>query len=714
MSHKIGELGILNFIPTSLHAGIRNGTNTTNLSTYIQNAINSYTSSTNAISRIYVPAGQYRIESTITVKGHQIIFGDLSSTNVGGVPGTEFIWYGADGGTAFITSTDDNSDWSRSGIENIKITNSTMTTDGYGLKVRNPQNGSYLKRVQISGFPRTQVLVYEPSTRVSGFGTTPGSWAIDDLYVTGGTIPVQIQCTIETTEIRNMVVGTTSTATVGCLIQRGNGSITQAAPIVIISSYVEMVGGTGDIHGFEWDSDLPITFIGCSVQRDSATPVSTKSAFHYTWSGRSIPTAEIINCSSWRMFNLYQFDTAVLSEAATSISVQQSFTWRRQPSDYAYPVQFWSGLSTPTIKQSDTAVNSATGQALTMQAQNATGTTTVGGSLQLRPGTGTSSNGVVRLIDPTTGNSSIQFSPVSAGNSTITAVGTVTSFNINYNSTSSGAGGTFTLQGQTTSASSSAGGNLNLNAGSSNTSGAGGDMQLTPGTGTTQNGANILNGNLVIRYASIALSDADQTISVSNSRPSSIVFTGTLTATRTITISAPASTNVTGQTKIVQNNCTGGSIVVKFLGGGTGTTIAPGNSSIVVADGTNATTLMRGVGSLAAGIVHSDSSGNLSSSGIQLASTSVGITSGTTTLSATQYRFGYIILTGSLSGSNTIIFPSIVGAKWIVDATAVTLNANTITLQANSINWGTTVGITNIYSITYGGTGKLYGNALTP
>ena len=49
------------------------------------------------------------------------------------------------------------------------------------------------------------------------------------------------------------------------------------------------------------------------------------------------------------------------------------------------------------ISQTDTAINSATGAPFTIQAQNATGTTSIGGDLILKPGTGTSSNGSVKL-----------------------------------------------------------------------------------------------------------------------------------------------------------------------------------------------------------------------------------------------------------------------------------------------------------------------------
>jgi len=51
------------------------------------------------------------------------------------------------------------------------------------------------------------------------------------------------------------------------------------------------------------------------------------------------------------------------------------------------------GTTSPTLKQSDQTANSTNGQALTIQAQNATGTTSTGGNLVLASGTGTTAAG---------------------------------------------------------------------------------------------------------------------------------------------------------------------------------------------------------------------------------------------------------------------------------------------------------------------------------
>lgn len=58
-------------------------------------------------------------------------------------------------------------------------------------------------------------------------------------------------------------------------------------------------------------------------------------------------------------------------------------------------VTFTNSISAPKIYQADITTNSITGETLTIQAQNATGTTTVGGSLSLAAGTGTSTHGSI-------------------------------------------------------------------------------------------------------------------------------------------------------------------------------------------------------------------------------------------------------------------------------------------------------------------------------
>lgn len=58
---------------------------------------------------------------------------------------------------------------------------------------------------------------------------------------------------------------------------------------------------------------------------------------------------------------------------------------------------FQTGVTNPIIKQDDKTTNGGTGNNLTIQAQNETGTTSVGGDLILVSGTGTSTHGSIKL-----------------------------------------------------------------------------------------------------------------------------------------------------------------------------------------------------------------------------------------------------------------------------------------------------------------------------
>lgn len=91
------------------------------------------------------------------------------------------------------------------------------------------------------------------------------------------------------------------------------------------------------------------------------------------------------------------------------------------------------------------------------------------------------------------------------------------------------------------------------------------------------------------------------------------------------------------------------------------------------------------------------------------------LTTGTTNLASTVYNCPKIKFTGSLSGAVTVVFPSTAGACWDADFSAITFNSHSITLQANSNNWGTTVSSSAVEHVCYqDGPGKIYGAAMTP
>ena len=171
----------------------------------------------------------------------------------------------------------------------------------------------------------------------------------------------------------------------------------------------------------------------------------------------------------------------------------------------------------PLFRQDDVTTASATGQNYTVQAQNATGTTSNGGAIILTSGTGTTLAGNVRLqtggVDriivypngsPTglpQGGSNLTYSefrdtsqgvfivPVSAGISTVGFASTVTGAQIAQVSTASTPSAPMTVQSQVTTAASGQGGTLSLIAGNATgTTSTGGNLNLASGSGTSTNG----------------------------------------------------------------------------------------------------------------------------------------------------------------------------------------------------------------------------------
>lgn len=72
-----------------------------------------------------------------------------------------------------------------------------------------------------------------------------------------------------------------------------------------------------------------------------------------------------------------------------------------------------TSVVSPKLYQNDDATNSATGDLMTLQAQNCTGTTSIGGSLVVTSGTGTTSDGAVRIAIGT--ESMVEACEVAAG-----------------------------------------------------------------------------------------------------------------------------------------------------------------------------------------------------------------------------------------------------------------------------------------------------------
>jgi len=146
----------------------------------------------------------------------------------------------------------------------------------------------------------------------------------------------------------------------------------------------------------------------------------------------------------------------------------------------------WATATTaPKLSQADNTTNSATGQPLTVQAQNATGTTATGGALRLSSGTGTTAAGDVQL--QTGGTTRLTISPTAftAVNPTWTWQSSVVAPVIQQNTdaTNGVTGDALTVQAQNCSGTTSTGGALNLTSGTGTS--APGPVNLQVG-GTTR------------------------------------------------------------------------------------------------------------------------------------------------------------------------------------------------------------------------------------
>ena len=138
-----------------------------------------------------------------------------------------------------------------------------------------------------------------------------------------------------------------------------------------------------------------------------------------------------------------------------------------------------TNIPNPSWKQDDRTSGSANGQTFTIQAQNSTVASSVGGNLILSSGQGVSSDGNVRLQTGGTdrlvthfnytefrdSNEAIRITPVSAGNTSILFASTVTSATLSHTSTASASGGNTTVKAQNSTFSGSTGGNLILSSG---------------------------------------------------------------------------------------------------------------------------------------------------------------------------------------------------------------------------------------------------------
>lgn len=183
-------------------------------------------------------------------------------------------------------------------------------------------------------------------------------------------------------------------------------------------------------------------------------------------------------------------------------------------------INFFSTTLVPLITQTTIATASATGATFTIQAQIASGTTSVGGNLALNAGSGTSTHGQVTFAVAGQATPGILFNP------DISGLGT-TQFLFHANCSQpkitlqsvSTAGTTLQIIGQTSTGAASTGGAVNVTAGAASGGGAstGGALNLSGGTGTTTGNVALFTGAQErFRVTSVSNNGAASIISVAS------------------------------------------------------------------------------------------------------------------------------------------------------------------------------------------------------
>lgn len=312
----------------------------------IQEAINEYAATNSTTAKLRATPGKWNFEGQLSLPGHLILSGHGSDRYGPGAPGTEFAYQGTSSGPSIITALSDDEDWSKGGIEHLRLHNYSATAGTSGLAVRNPQNAAFLRNVTVSGFADRQIKIYEPSGRVSGAGTCPGFFYADGIWAIGGDTPLEVQAGVEQIVISNWGVDTDATSTRGMLVTKTTSGQPQRAPIKLLGGKIEIQQSSPDIHGLEWNADLALSCDTVHVQRnDNIT--STKSAFYYSGTTRNIPTAELRNCTSWNLLNLYRFNAAGIAKAAGAITSPESFSYSCNNAVSAFP--FWRETLTASM-----------------------------------------------------------------------------------------------------------------------------------------------------------------------------------------------------------------------------------------------------------------------------------------------------------------------------------------------------------------------------
>ena len=329
---------------------------------------------------------------------------------------------------------------------------------------------------------------------------------------------------------------------------------------------------------------------------------------------------------------------------------------------------FAAGTASPSISQatqtSDTACNSIT---LTPQAPYASASTNVvGGSVSVAlsaPISGTS-EAAFKIVRAGTTICQIQTYP---GNSAYTALYLVPGVTIATNTESINAGSSSLTLNHSASVYLAVGGNTILQAAITGVTLAYPSLSWAAGVAAP----------VITQAAPAAVSSGNGTAATTlaltgQSGGATSAASATGGAGSTVTVSGGAGGNATGTTA---TGGAAGNLVLAALAGGTGTSTAGATGSVQIS---------------LAGTVLAQWTPN---GPIETPyAWSMGITTGTATLTSAQYIYPVIsVATATLTGALTIVFPSTVGGIWSLDLSKVTFSSYAITVKCGTGAAATTI-----------------------
>ena len=220
---------------------------------------------------------------------------------------------------------------------------------------------------------------------------------------TATSLTIQAQNATSTTSVGGNLILTsgTGTSTNGSVLIQAGGStkITVSTSSVSIGTnfYIPAFSAAGIIHNDATGLFSSSTIVNSDISASAAIAVSKLAAGNdgqiLINNGTPTPTWTTITGD---VLISNSGSTTVISLTGTAGSIIIANTGN---------ILTWDKATTaPGLKQADNTDPSGAGATMTIQAQNATGTTSTGGALYIKSGTGTSSNGTVYLLS---GGSSI-------------------------------------------------------------------------------------------------------------------------------------------------------------------------------------------------------------------------------------------------------------------------------------------------------------------